>query len=139
MNWDWLALIGVGLAVVFLVAMVRISASRSRKGPPPHPVQVSLTDSGFAVSIERGPPLMIRWLDIQKVTIIMTDEGPWVDDLFFHIIHAGGDLTLPDEAGGMPDFVEKLVKLPGFDMDAYTQAIRSTQNNTFVVCLNTLT
>jgi len=118
------------LVVVGLIG--RVIDSRARRRKPGHTVTVSVDNDQFTV-IDGKTRISVRWNDIRRVTMITTNRGPWFDDLFYHVLHVGGDLTLPSEANGMIPFVEKLEGLPGFDINAYTQAIRSVQNESFVI------
>lgn len=132
-------MINLVLLIVFAVLIGggfvgRFLRQRSKRKQPAHAVTVTVDDQQFTVA-EGAKRMAVRWADITRVTIITTSQGPWFDDLFYHVVHVGGDITLPSEANGMAEFVQKLESLPGFDMDAYTRAIRSAKTETFVIVL----
>jgi hypothetical protein len=118
------------LVVVGLIG--RLIDNRARRRKPGHTVTVDVDDDQLTV-VDGKARISVRWNDIRRITMITTSRGPWFDDLFYHIVHVGGDLTLPSEANGMIPFAEKLQGLPGFDINAYAQAIRSARNESFVV------
>jgi len=75
----------------------------------------------------------VRWADLQAVWIVTTDRGPWEDDLFYVLEGIEGECTVSSEALGVPGLIERLTQLPGLDEEAYTQAIRCTDNERFLV------
>ncbi|MFP1130307.1 hypothetical protein [Asticcacaulis sp. W401b] len=138
-RWPSLAFIfkwgGWLLLTLMLVFMIRMSFARSRKEKPPHPIVIVSAEEGFKVLTEGFEKATVRWSDIEAVTMIRTNQGPWKDDLFYHIVYPGGDLTLPSKAEGIVHWVGTLTALPGFDLESYGQALRSTQNDSFAVVL----
>lgn len=79
----------------------------------------------------------VNWEHIRKVTVIATDLGPWIDQLFYHVAHDSGDITLPAKARGMEDLIKHFKSLPGFDANAFERVGSLTQKDTFVVILRT--
>jgi hypothetical protein len=75
----------------------------------------------------------IRWDELEHVTIVTTDEGPFLDDVFFHLEGAGGRerCVVPSETEGMDRLLYRFQQLPGFDNDAVISAMTSTENATF--------
>ena len=112
----------------------RFLRRRSQRRKPAHAVTVTVEDEHFTV-VEGKTCVSVHWGDITRITAITTNDGPWLDDLFYHVVYAGGDLTLPSEANGVAAFVDKLRTLPGFDNEALGRANGSAQNNSFVVVL----
>ena len=132
-------MINLILTVVFAILIAggfvaRFIRRRPKRKKPAHSVTVTVDDDQFDVT-EAANRVSVRWADITRVTVITTSQGPWFDDLFYHIVYTGGDVTLPSEANGIAAFVEKLSTLPGFDKAAFDRANRSTRNNSFVVVL----
>lgn len=76
----------------------------------------------------------LRWDELTQVTIITTDEGPFVEDFFWLL--RGQD----DERGiaiglGLAqhiDLLGRLGRLPGFDFMASVEATGSTQHGRFL-------
>lgn len=126
-----LVVFAVVIAGAFINHFLRQRAKRKKSA---HAVTVAVDDIQFTITTAEER-ISVPWADIIRVTIITTSHGPWLDDLFYHVGHTAGDVTLPSEANGMPAFVEMLERLPGFDRAAYTRAIRSVQNDSFVVIL----
>lgn len=141
-NWvgsDWWAILFAGFLLGMLLRLTGEQRKKNALARQPHQLDIILIEGGFKVLNECIEQAVVNWPDVGAVTMITTDKGPWEDDLFYHIAYSGGDLTLPSQAGGMEDWVGKLTALPGFDLDAYAQAIASAQNNSFVVVLKSLT
>ena len=95
----------------------------------------TITFNSQSVSRRRtsGETESVRWQDLQEVSIITTDQGPFVDDLFWVLIGREGGCLAPSQANGTPELVERLQQLPGFDNEAVLQAMQSTQNDKFLV------
>ncbi len=128
----------VGIVLLAVVAMSLVASRRRKKPkrPPAHVISVSVTGEHLVVVDSRTrSSTTVPWSTVRRITVITTKAGPFVDDLFYHVIHDGGEITLPSEANHMIAFVEHIQTLPGFDRVAFTSAIGSTRNETFVVCL----
>jgi len=75
----------------------------------------------------------VAWEDLVEVQIVTTDEGPFVDDVFFLL--AGRDGTgvcVPQGAPGSEPLLDRLQHLPNFDNDQVIQAMMCSQNARFV-------
>ncbi len=127
------------IALVVLVALGGALANRylprpETTRPLPGNLNVMVDDDDFTAADKRNmKTVIIRWADIHRITMITTDTGPFVDDRFYHIVHANGELTLPAHAGGMDDFLARITALPGFDAQALKTALTSMKNNSFSV------
>ena len=77
----------------------------------------------------------IAWVDLFRVEIVTTDEGPWSEDLFFLLEGADGKGVavsggLAQECGLIAALQERL---PGLDNDAIIQSASSVENARFLV------
>ena len=70
--------------------------------------------------------------NLTKVSIIATDEGPFLDDTFwlmmFKII-----IMIPQGVTGEEKLLERLQQLPDFDNDAVIKAMACSENDAFHV------
>jgi hypothetical protein len=94
---------------------------------------VEWDDEGVRCSGPEGEVESASWAALQAVWVLTTDRGPWIDDVFYVLEGTEGQCTVPSEAVGAAALIERLRRLPGFDDDAYTQAIRCTDNKRFLV------
>jgi hypothetical protein len=80
----------------------------------------------------------IAWEDIDEIDIVTTDEGPWVDDLFWLFIdkERSKGCAVSNQADGFKDLLHRIQRLPGFDNAMVVQAMGSTSNRSFVVWKN---
>jgi hypothetical protein len=63
----------------------------------------------------------------------MTDEGPFVDDVFFLLLgNDGKGCCVPPGAEGSGPLLDRLQALPGFDNGKVIEAMGSTGNARFV-------
>jgi hypothetical protein len=75
----------------------------------------------------------VRWADLEAVWVITTDRGPWEDDVFFVLKGTERECTVSNEALGMPGLIERLTQLPGFDEEAYFEAMCCTDRERFLI------
>jgi hypothetical protein len=94
---------------------------------------ITCISGSFVVSHgPHGEGLSHRFDDILKV-VVRTTDGPFSEDIFYEIVTAQGPVVLPSQAKGMKTLVdEHLLKLPGFDYEAFIQAMGSTGDQPFV-------
>jgi hypothetical protein len=78
-----------------------------------------------------GNERIVRWDTLRAVLIETTDQGPFVEDVWWILIDGEGHCIIPQEAGGEA-LLERLQALPGFDNDAVIAAMASTENQIFV-------
>ena len=96
--------------------------------------RVSFTDDAVTRIRPDGIQEMIRWDEIYEISIVTTDEGPWMEDVFFLLTAQDGKsgCAVPQLSEGSQQLLERLQKLPGFDNEAVVQAMGSTLNARFV-------
>jgi hypothetical protein len=75
---------------------------------------------------------VVYWDDLVEISIITTDEGPFVDDVFWILSGSTSGCLAPSEAEGTKELLSKLQQLPGFDNEAAIRAMGSTSNAKFL-------
>ena len=95
------------------------------------PETVSFDDAQVVRTLSDGRTESIRWRDLREVQIVTTDQGPFVDDVFWLLIGEDGGCLVPSQAEGMSALLERLGELPDFDHRAVIEAMGSTDNNRF--------
>jgi hypothetical protein len=96
--------------------------------------KIEITDEG-CVYIQKGnPKKTIKWRDLIEVSIITTDQGPFIDDVYFHLRGPteNQELRIPQGAVGTDRLVERLQALPKFQNEEMIKAMTSTANNHFI-------
>lgn len=74
----------------------------------------------------------IRWEDLDEVGIVTTDEGPFVEDVFFMLLSKDRKgCAIPQAAEGNEGLLSRLQMLPGFDSGAFIEAMGCTSNQNF--------
>jgi hypothetical protein len=119
--------------------------------PPPHPSAsqasgtaqspqqssteqdvVTFDDEGVRCARRNGLVESVRWDDLRIVFIETTNQGPFVDDMFWVLGGNSGGCIVPSEAKGCNELLARLQQLPGFDNKAVILAAQSTENSRFV-------
>jgi hypothetical protein len=98
------------------------------------PDRVTFTDEAVTRVRPDGVEEKIRWDELDEVSILTTDEGPFVDDVFFCLLASDGKsgCVVPQEAEGSQRLLERLQQLPGFDNEAVVKAMGTTTNAKFL-------
>ncbi|HYE96399.1 MAG TPA: hypothetical protein VD962_09330 [Rubricoccaceae bacterium] len=93
---------------------------------------VSFDAEGVVHTRADGRQERIRWDELEEVSIVTTDEGPFVDDVFWVLAGASGGCLVPSETEGVDALLARLQRLPGFDNEAVIAAMGSTGRARFV-------
>ena len=93
---------------------------------------VEFDEEGVVRRLPDGGSERVRWEDLREVVIVTTDEGPFVDDVFWMLVGDHGGCAVPSESTGFEALMGRLQRLPGFDNDAVIRAMMSTDNASFV-------
>jgi len=96
------------------------------------PPSVRFDDEAVVRTRGDGGTETIRWLDLEKVSIVTTDEGPWGEDVYWVLEGRGGGCAVPQGAAGCDLLFERLAQLPGFNSQAVIEAMGSTDNAKFL-------
>jgi hypothetical protein len=74
----------------------------------------------------------LLWSELQEVSIITTDGGPYVDDMFWELRGTSNGCLVPSQAEGTKELLSKLQELPGFNNDAVIHAVGSVEHAKFL-------
>lgn len=67
------------------------------------------------------------------VAVETTDQGPFVEDVWWHLATSETVATYPSEATGAGELLSQLQLLPNFNNERLIQAMSSAQNNMFIL------
>ncbi len=84
--------------------------------------------------ISDGTIERVLWKDLQKVTIVTTDQGPWLEDVFFIFESKDAGVVVAQEWEqklGLLDLMKK--KLDGIDYEQMIAAMGCTDNARFPI------
>ncbi|MDD9940863.1 MAG: hypothetical protein OXU20_07505 [Myxococcales bacterium] len=101
------------------------------------PETVEFDDERVTRTMRNGETESIRWDELREIQIVTTNEGPWVDDVFWLLLGDGVGCAVPSETVGMQRLLERLSALPGFDARAVIEAMGCTDNNRFQIWTRT--
>ena len=76
----------------------------------------------------------VRWDELERVTLLTTDEDPGVDDVFLVLQGVGGTgCVVPSQDPASDALLARLQQLPGFDNEALKRAMIDTESSRTVV------
>ncbi len=78
-------------------------------------------------------PQSAAWSELIGVAVETTDQGPFVEDVWWHLATKEGVVTYPSEATGAGELLKRLQDIPTFNNERLIQAMSSTSNQTFIL------
>lgn len=95
---------------------------------------VQIDEQGVAVQTRSGRE-HVAWSDLNKVRILTTSEGPWIEDVYFLLETADGHgCAVPHEAAVRTRLLEELqARLEGVRDDKIIEAMGCTNNDSFTI------
>ena len=78
-------------------------------------------------------PKSVAWSELIGVAIETTDQGPFVEDVWWHLATKTDVLTYPSDATGADELLERLQNIPTFNNERLIQVMASTSNQTFIL------
>jgi len=105
----------------------------TRESRTPHVHGIEWDDNGITRALPDGRSEGVTWANLVRVSVLTTDEGPFVEDVFFVLESADGKgCVVPQEADHDSRLLEFLQKLPGFDNEQLVRAMTSVENARFL-------
>ncbi len=74
----------------------------------------------------------VRWDELSRVVVLTTDQGPFVDDVFWLLEGERSTCAFSNASLGVDLLLPRLCALPGFDAERLSLALLSTENARFV-------
>ncbi len=72
------------------------------------------------------------WSELKGIAIWTTDQGPFVDDVFWVLGSKDRTIFFPSDAAGSEEFLMHIQKFKNFDNEAVINAMCCTGNNIFI-------
>jgi hypothetical protein len=93
--------------------------------------RIEVDDVGVRRTLVNGIVETVTWAELARVEVLTTDQGPYVEDLFFLLFARDGHGCAVRQDQSLP-LLPRLHQLPGFDFAAFVTALGSTENARFV-------
>jgi hypothetical protein len=95
---------------------------------------ITVDDDGVRRLLADGTEESVTWADLAEVAIRTTPEGPWKEDVFFLLVRSGGGgCAVPAGDPSADALMSRLQSLPGFDNEAFIEAMTTMDDGLFVV------
>jgi hypothetical protein len=78
-------------------------------------------------------PQSLAWSSLIGVAVETTDQGPLMEDVWWHLASKEKVVTYPGEATGTSEMLSRLQKIPAFNNERLILAMGCTDNETFVL------
>src|SRR5262249_1577992 len=93
---------------------------------------VTVDDAGVTQRLGGGAVNYIAWDDVVEGMVVTTDQGPFVEDVFFALLGRDGSrCVVPQSFPAAEGLTERLFRLPGFDHAAFREAVSCTRHAAF--------
>jgi hypothetical protein len=94
---------------------------------------VHLTDTAIELRVGAEVRERVLWEDLVRVEVLTTDEGPYVEDMFWALLGSDGSfMIIPAELTQPTRLLERLQQLPGFDNEQVIAAAGSIEKDRFL-------
>ncbi|MGA9771217.1 MAG: hypothetical protein WBV94_19440 [Blastocatellia bacterium] len=93
---------------------------------------VTVTDTEISCTRPDGQTESVTWDELKAVVVHTTSEGPFTMDVFWLLAGEESGCFIPQGAKGEAALLERMQKLPGFDNEAFIEAMSSTEDDTFL-------
>ncbi|HEY9753867.1 MAG TPA: hypothetical protein V6C97_01755 [Oculatellaceae cyanobacterium] len=94
---------------------------------------VTMTDEAITRTVSSGETESVRFDDLEEVYIVTTDQGPFVEDLFYVLKGHHGGTIIGQEWASRVGLMERLFKLPNLNLEQIVQAMASIDNHAFLI------
>jgi hypothetical protein len=99
-----------------------------------HPGEITVDEDGVRRQLADGSEESVTWTNLSEVAIRTTPEGPWKEDVFFLLVkEGGGGCAVPAGHPSADALMSRLQSMPGFDNDAFVEAMTTLDDGLFVV------
>jgi hypothetical protein len=108
--------------------------SAPKKLMPESEFLVHVTDQGVTCERPDGTNEQVTWDDLQTVSVVTTDEGPMLPDVFWVLegTSKSSGCAIPQGATGERELLDRLQKLQDFNNEALCSAMSCTDNKKFI-------
>ena len=93
---------------------------------------VHFDETGVNRTLRDGRVEYLAWDELEEVHLLTTDEGPFIEDVFWVLSGNGHGCSIGSTTEGVESLMSRLQQLPGFDNDAVVRAMGSTGNARFL-------
>lgn len=116
----------IAMAVLALMVLAMV------KRPRPVPVTLAIDDAGIRRKV--GEELSeVSWDELVRIQIVTTDQGPFVDDVFWLFFAGDGRVCMVPSSEISGGIFARLERFEDVDYEAAIRAMGSTDNASFLV------
>jgi hypothetical protein len=128
------ALFGMGFFALCCVVLLFGRHLRRHTDFPRQSEKVTFDEQEIRRHLVDGCIETIAWNDIDEISIVTTDQGPWADDVFWFFISRdrSSGCVVSNQAAGFKDLLPRIQCLPGFDNHAVVSAMASAVSQRFI-------
>ena len=109
----------------------RLFKKKEERKQPEDYYDISITDEYVKVEHPKRNIEEIKWNEIEEISIVTTDEGPFLPDVWLMLIGNGKGCSMPQGAPKYDEVYDIVSKYDGFDFEEVIKAATSTDNAKF--------
>ncbi len=94
---------------------------------------IEITEVKISCKRPNGLIEEVTWKELKKVEIHTTDQGPFVEDVFWVLYGNERDCIIPQGATNNEELLSRLQDLPDFNNKMLIEAMSCTDNNEFLI------
>lgn len=97
-----------------------------RHGTPEQRTRVVVDEVGIRCIRPDGEVHEVGWAGRLSVAVETNDGGPFVEDVYYHLVGPAYSFYVPQSAQGADLLVDRILQLPGLDGRAFSSAMCCT-------------
>lgn len=104
------------------------------QGEPKQPedyYEVTITNNSVRIQHPAQKTEEVLWVDIETITLVNTDQGPWFPDIWLALEGRGTVCYIPHGSKGFDEVFEIISKYEGFDFENFGISMTCTDNKRF--------
>lgn len=109
----------------------RLFKKKEERKEPEDYYDISITDDYVKVEHPKRDTEQINWNEIEEISILTTDDGPFLPDVWLMLIGNGKGCSMPQGAPKYDEVYDIVSKYEGFDFEEVIMAATSTDNAKF--------
>lgn len=109
----------------------RLFKKKEERKQPEDYYDISITDEYVKVEHPKRNIEEIKWNEIEEISIVTTDEGPFLPDVWLMLIGNGKGCSMPQGAPKYEEVYDIVSKYEGFNFEEAIKAATSTDNAKF--------
>lgn len=102
-----------------------------KRKQPEELYEVEITNESIKVTHPKRKDEQIKWVEIEEIFLVNTDEGPFLPDIWLILMGAGKGCSIPHGNKGYDEIYKIVSKYSGFNFENVVKSMSCADNAKF--------